>query len=65
MYTLVGLNGNAYSIISYVKNAMRKEGFSQEEINEYYSKATSGDYTNLINVSEEQILAANILAEKI
>ena len=32
MYNLVGVNGNAYSIMGYVAAAMRNEGRSEEEI---------------------------------
>lgn len=51
MYDLVGVNGNAYSIMGYVAAAMRNEGRSEEEINSYYKEATSKDYQNLLCVS--------------
>ena len=51
MYDLVGVNGNAYSIMGYVAKAMRKEGRSEEEINSYYKEATSKDYQHLLCVS--------------
>lgn len=55
MYDLVGINGNAYSIMGYVSSAMKREGKSQEEIDVYYKDATSSDYTHLICVSMEII----------
>lgn len=51
MYDLVGVNGNAYSIMGYVATAMRNEGKSEEEINSYYKEATSKDYQHLLYVS--------------
>lgn len=51
MYDLVGVNGNAYSIMGYVAAAMRNEGRSEEEINSYYKEATSKDYQHLLYVS--------------
>lgn len=47
-YSLEGVNGNAYSILSYVTKAMRKEGKSSEEIRDYEIRAKSGDYDNLV-----------------
>lgn len=55
MYDIVGINGNAYSIMGYVSSAMKREGKSQEEIDVYYKDATSSDYTHLICVSMEII----------
>lgn len=55
MYDLVGIDGNAYSIMGYVTSAMKREGKSQEEIDVYYKDATSSDYTHLICVSMEII----------
>ena len=52
-YTLVGLDGNAFCIMAYVNEAMRKEGIQPKERNEYTKKATTGDYNNLLSVSQE------------
>lgn len=41
MYTLVGLDSNAYSIISYVVRATRREGKDGKKIDEYFEQATS------------------------
>lgn len=40
-YTLVGVDGNAFAVMGYVQNAMRKSGFSKEEISAYLKRATS------------------------
>lgn len=54
-YSLVGVDGNAYSIMGYVRSAMRREGCSSEEIEEYTKEAKSEDYYNLLAVSMEMI----------
>lgn len=59
MYSLVGVDGNAYAIMGYVKRAMRKCGFSLEEQKEYIEKAMSGDYNNLLVVSMDYVDKCN------
>ena len=58
-YSLVGVNGNAYAVMGYTAKAMRREGFSQEEIEEMKNKAMSDDYDNLLMVCMEYIDKAN------
>lgn len=58
-YTLVGVDGNAFAIIGYVKKAMKRERYSQEAIDDYMKKATEGDYDNLVSVSLDQIHEVN------
>lgn len=50
-YDLVGIDGNAYSVMGYVTKAMRNEGKTQEEIEAYLTEAKSGNYDNLLCVS--------------
>ena len=57
-YSLVGVNGNAFSIMGYVRNALKKEGL-KDKIKEYTQKATAKDYNHLIAVSLEYIELAN------
>lgn len=45
---LVGQDGNAFSILGRVAQAMRKAGLSDEEIAQFHDEATSGDYDNLL-----------------
>ena len=59
MYDLVGVDGNAYSVMGYVRNAMREQKFSQEEIDAYLKDAKSGDYNHLLCVSVEMIDKCN------
>jgi hypothetical protein len=54
-YSLVGIDGNAFSVMGYVSQCMRKEHMSREEIENYRKDAMSGDYNNLLVVSQEMI----------
>jgi hypothetical protein len=45
---LVGEDGNAYSILGRVLQAMRRAGVSKEERDDFAKEATSGDYDNLL-----------------
>ena len=48
-------DGNAFGIIGATMKALRKEGASQEEISQYQSEATSGDYDNLLRVTMDWV----------
>ena len=54
-YNLVGIDGNAYSIMGYVTNAMKEEGFSKAERDEYLRDAMSADYNHLLCISVDYI----------
>lgn len=54
-YNLVGIDGNAYSIMGYVRKAMKAEGKTAEEMKAYTDDATSGEYNHLLAVSMEMI----------
>ena len=58
-YSLVGVDGNAYAIMGYTGRAMRRAGFSQDEIHDMYNEAQSGDYSNLICVCDSWIDKVN------
>jgi hypothetical protein len=45
---LVGLDGNAFSIMGAFKRQARKEGWTDEEIRKVLEKAMSGDYNHLL-----------------
>lgn len=49
------VDGNAFSIMGAVTRAMKKHGVSNDEINQYRKEATSGDYSNLLSVTEEWV----------
>ena len=58
-YNLVGIDGNAYSIMGYVTDAMREEGFSKAERDEYLRDAMSADYNHLLCVSIDYVEQCN------
>jgi len=45
---LVGLDGNAFSLLGAFKKQARKEGWSEEEIMGVINEAMSGDYNHLL-----------------
>ena len=63
-YDLVGIEGNAFSVMGYVLKAMKECGMSKEEQSDYQTKAMSGDYNNLLAVSVEMIDKCNEIAEE-
>lgn len=46
---MVGLDGNAFAIMGAFQKQAKKEGWTQEEINEVLDEARSGDYSHLIS----------------
>lgn len=52
-YTIAEEDGNAYAIMGYVCMIMKREGKSNEEIDNYLEDAKSGDYHHLIDISVE------------
>jgi hypothetical protein len=55
---LSGNDGNAFSIMASVKNALKKAGASKEEIDQYISDSMAGDYDNLLRVAMEWVEVA-------
>jgi hypothetical protein len=55
---LSGNDGNAFSIMASVKNALRKAGASKEEIDQYISDSMAGDYDNLLRVAMDWVEVA-------
>ena len=58
MYTLDGVDGNAYAIMAYVKNALDETG-RHRQIETYLQQAMWGSYSNLVNVSQEYLNEIN------
>jgi len=58
-YSLIGVDGNAFSIMGYVRRAMKETGFTKDEIEAYTKDATSGDYDHLLVVSIDMINKCN------
>lgn len=50
-YSLIGIDGNAFSIINYTIKAMKQCGYSNDAIECYKQEAFLGDYDNLLSVS--------------
>jgi len=46
--TLAGQDGNAFAVMAKVSSALRKEGVSEDDVQQYISESMSGDYDNLI-----------------
>lgn len=45
---LVGIDGNAYSIMGYTERRLKIAGWSREDIESIMTIATSSDYDNLL-----------------
>ena len=58
-YSLIGIDGNAYSVMGYVTRAMRREGMTSDKIGEYLNKARSSDYNHLLAISADILLELN------
>ena len=48
---ITGHDGNAFSIMGCVKQALKHAGADKEYIDQYLSEATAGGYDNLLVVS--------------
>ena len=51
--TLVGLDGNAFSLMGAFKVQAMREGWTLEEINEVLDECMSGDYNHLVATLSE------------
>lgn len=58
-FDLVGIDGNAFSVMGYVQRAMRTAKFSQEERDQYLADAQSSDYDHLLSVSVKMVEKVN------
>ena len=58
-FSLVGVDGNAYSVMGYVSMAMKQAGYTEEEIKQYTKQAMSSDYNHLLAVSIEFVDKCN------
>ena len=59
MYSLVGVDGNAYALMGYTRQAMKENGFTKDEIDLMLEDAKSGDYYHLIAVCDTWIDQVN------
>lgn len=58
-YCLVGVDGNAYAVMGYVRKAMKECGFNEQEIKAYLDDAMSSDYNHLLCVSVDMVDKCN------
>lgn len=52
---LSGEDGNAFSIMGRVTKALRREGATREEVEQYTQESTSGDYENLLRTAAKWV----------
>ena len=57
-YDLVGVDGNAFSVMGYTARALRREGLG-DLVSTMQNEAMSGDYDNLLCVCMNYIDKAN------
>lgn len=57
-FTLVGVDGNAFSVMGYTARALRRAGL-RDKVDKMYEEAKSGDYYNLIAVCDGYVQMAN------
>lgn len=57
-YSLVGVDGNAFAVMGYTANAMKKAGM-RDEVQKMYDEAKSSDYYNLLRVCDGYIQKVN------
>ena len=60
-YSLIGIDGNAFSVMGYVVNAMKQCGYSRDAIQCYRDEAMSSDYDHLLSASIMMIENCNKL----
>jgi hypothetical protein len=48
---LTGQDGNAFAILGRTAGALRQAGVPQDEIDDYFAQATSGDYDHLLQTT--------------
>lgn len=49
--SLIGIDSNAFAILGAVAKAMKRQGFTEDEIEAYKRQAKSGDHDHLVAVS--------------
>lgn len=52
---ILGMDGNAFSIIGRVQKALKEAGADEEYITQYQQEAMSGDYSNLLMVTMDYV----------
>ena len=57
-FSLIGVDGNAFSVMGYTAKALKRSGHS-DLVNQMHKEATFGDYDNLLMVCQKYIDIAN------
>lgn len=57
-YSLIGIDGNAFSVMGYTARALKKSGHP-DMVRCMYDRATKGDYEDLLWVCQRYIDIAN------
>lgn len=58
--TLVGLDGNAFTLMGAFKQSAQRQGWSKEDIYKVLDECKTGDYNNLICVLMDHIDSSEI-----
>ena len=58
MYSLVGVDGNAFAVMGYTARALKETGH-KDLVTQMQSEAMSGDYNNLLRVCMKYVDIAN------
>lgn len=61
-YSLVGIDGNAFSVMAYTINAMKQCGYSNDAITCYKQEAIAGNYDDLLSLSITMVDNCNKLS---
>ena len=56
--TLVGCDGNAFSLMGHFSKLAERQGWSSDEVKEVIDEATSGNYEHLKQTLNERMEAA-------
>ena len=55
---LSGSDGNAFSMISRVRRELKRDGVSQDEIDNFMNEAMSGDYNHVLQTIMKTVSAS-------
>lgn len=60
MYSLVGIDGNVFSVMGYVTKAMKQCDFNKQSVDKYLSECMQSDcYSKIIVISLEYLNRCN------
>lgn len=62
--TLIGVDGNAFSLMGEFQHQAKKQGWTQEEVDQVLEEAKKGDYDHLILTLYDHIDYSNIIDDE-